>query len=91
MSPALSIINLELQVINEHTEEDQHWHIDKWATLFKATTWEEVKMIAQRDDSILSAANTIWKLTQEEKIRQQSEAGRITAFGSWMCSTRLTR
>lgn len=31
-------------------------------------------MIAQRDDSILSAANTIWKLTQEEKIRQQCEA-----------------
>lgn len=31
-------------------------------------------MIAQRDDSILSAANTIWKLTQEEKIRQQYEA-----------------
>lgn len=31
-------------------------------------------MIAQRDDGILSAANTIWKLTQEEKIRQQCEA-----------------
>lgn len=63
----LSVINLAH--IDLATEENQHWHIDKWAALFKITIWEENKMIAQRDDSILSAANTIWKLTQEEKIR----------------------
>lgn len=31
-------------------------------------------MIAQKNESILNAANTIWKLTQEERIRQQCEA-----------------
>lgn len=31
-------------------------------------------MIIQNDESIISAANTIWELTQEEKIRQQCEA-----------------
>ena len=31
------------------TKEDKKWHIDEWARLFKATTWEELKMIAEKD------------------------------------------
>ena len=51
----------------------QH-RIDCWAAFFKAATWEEIEMIAQRDENIAKAANTVWKLSQEDKIRLQCEA-----------------
>ena len=56
------------------TEEDRSYHIDYWASLFKSTTWEEIKMLAQKDDVIKDASHTIYQLTQEEKIRLQCEA-----------------
>ena len=56
------------------TEEDRRYHIDKWAALFKATTWEEIKMHAQKDEYILEASNTIYRLSQDENIRLQCEA-----------------
>lgn len=56
------------------TEEDRLYHIDHWALLFKATTWEEIKMLAQKDDYIKDASNTIYQLSQEEQIRLQCEA-----------------
>lgn len=56
------------------TGEDKSYHIDYWASLFKSTTWEEIKMLAQKDDVISEASNTIYQLTQEEKIRLQCEA-----------------
>lgn len=73
-SDKLRLSVVDLTHIDLATKEDRQWHIDKWAALFKAATWEEVKMIAQKNESILNAANTIWKLTQEERIRQQCEA-----------------
>lgn len=45
-----------------------------WASLFKATTWEEINMLAKENEYIDEAANTIYQLTQEEKIRMQCEA-----------------
>ncbi|MCM1213754.1 MAG: Rpn family recombination-promoting nuclease/putative transposase [Lachnospiraceae bacterium] len=65
---------LNLTCINLATEEDRSYHIDYWASLFKSTTWEEIKMLAQKDDFINDASNTIYQLTQEEKIRLQCEA-----------------
>lgn len=65
---------LDLTCINLATEEDKHFRIDYWASLFKATTWEEIKMLAQKDSFIEEASNTIYQLSQEEKIRLQCEA-----------------
>lgn len=73
-SDKLRLSVVDLTHIDLATDEDRQWHIDKWAALFKATTWEEIKMIAEKNESILNAANTVWKLTQEEQIRQQCEA-----------------
>lgn len=68
----LSVVNLTQ--IHLATEEDRAYHIDYWASLFKATTWEEIKMLAQKDEYIKDASDTIYQLTQEEKIRLQCEA-----------------
>lgn len=66
---ALSVI--DLKQIGLATEEDKEWQIDCWASLFKATTWEEVKMLAEKNEMIREAAETLYQLTQEEKIREQ--------------------
>lgn len=68
----ISVLNLSR--IDLATDEDKNYKIDHWAKLFKATTWEDLKMIAKSDTYIEKAASTIYKLTQEEKIRQQCEA-----------------
>lgn len=65
---------LDLTHTDLATKEDKHFHIDYWASLFKATTWEEIKMLAQKDSMIEEASNTIFQLTQDEQIRLQCEA-----------------
>ena len=47
---------LSLNQIKLATKEDKKWHIDEWARLFKASTWEELKMIAEKDQVYFEAA-----------------------------------
>ncbi|MDE6714446.1 MAG: PD-(D/E)XK nuclease family transposase, partial [Lachnospiraceae bacterium] len=65
---------LDLTHIDLATKEDRAHQIDRWAALFKATTWEELKMLAENNQYIEDAVVTVRQLTQEEKIRQQCEA-----------------
>jgi len=65
---------LDLTHIDLATEEDKQFGLHLWATLFKATTWEDIIMLAEQNEYIRSAADTIYKLTQEEQIRLQCEA-----------------
>lgn len=69
-----SIGVLDLTKIGLATEEDKKYNIDKWAALFKAKTWEEVRMIAKQDKAIGEAAYTIYKISEDERIRQECEA-----------------
>ncbi len=73
-SDKLRLSVIDLTHIDLATEEDKRYRIDQWATLFKATTWEEIKMIAQQNEDILAAGNAIYRLTREERIRQICEA-----------------
>ena len=68
----LSVVDLTR--IDLATEEDRLYGIDHWATLFKVKTWEEIKMLAEDNEFIQTASDTIYKLTQEEQIRMQCEA-----------------
>jgi len=65
---------LDLTQISLATEEDKAFRTDQWAALFKAATWEEIKMLAQNNEYINEASDTIYRLTQDEKIRLQCEA-----------------
>ena len=42
--------------------------------LFKAQTWEEIKVIAAQDTSINEAAETIYQLSADERVRLECEA-----------------
>ena len=68
----LSVV--DLNQIDLATEEDRRWRIDYWAALFKATTWEEVKMLAEQNPIIEDAVVTMYEMSAEDAIREQCRA-----------------
>ena len=46
------------------------------ATVFKAKTWEELRMAVQSNEYMKDAAETLYELNSDETIRQQCEARR---------------
>ncbi len=65
---------LNLRCIDSATEDDKKNDLDVWARLFKAKTWEEIKMIANQYDFAKEAANSIYAVSSDEAIRLQCEA-----------------
>jgi len=68
----LSVVNLTRAELA--TEEDKANKVDYWARLFKAKTWEEIKMLAQNNEYLEEAANSIYQANAEEIVRQQCRA-----------------
>ena len=56
------------------TDEDRANRIDYWARLFTATTWEEIKMLAQNNDFIASASQSLYESNADEITREQCRA-----------------
>ena len=65
----LSVV--DLTCIHLATDEDRFYHIDDWAELFTATTWEEVRMIADKNASLYEASKTLYALNSNQTIRDQ--------------------
>lgn len=65
---------LDLTQIQMATEEDKVYGLDRWAKLFKATTWEEFKMIAAKDEIMQEAGETVFKLNWTDSERYLCEA-----------------
>ena len=61
---------IELNNINLATEEDRAYEIDKWASLFKAKTWEDIHMIIDDNKALQSAAETLYQLNMDEQFRE---------------------
>lgn len=59
---------LQLNQMEHATKEDIDCGRALWAKFFKATTWEEVHMLAEQDPIIADAAKTIYRVTQDERI-----------------------
>lgn len=68
----LNVVNLNR--IDLATAEDREWQIDHWAALFRATTWEEIRMLAENNEVLQEAAATVYQLSQEEMIQEQCRA-----------------
>ena len=82
---------LSLNQIELATEEDKKWHIDEWARLFKATTWEELKMIAEKDKVYSEAANSIYEQNSDETVRMMCEARREAIFHEQYVQNKMDR
>lgn len=79
---------LDLTQIQMATEEDKAYGLDRWAKLFKATTWEEFKMIAADDKIMQEAGETVFKLNWTDSERYMCEA-REEAQRSWNALNKL--
>ncbi len=56
------------------TDEDKAHKVDTWARLFKAKTWEEIKMITRDNPSMNSTAETIFLSNSDFEIRERCRA-----------------
>lgn len=69
---ALSV--LHLNQIEFATEEDKAYRIDYWARIFKAETWEELRMYAEKNEYLEEAAEALYVANADEIVRQQCRA-----------------
>jgi septal ring factor EnvC (AmiA/AmiB activator) len=62
---------VELKQIHLATEGDKARGLDKWAALFKVKTWEELKAMAETNEYIAEAAQTMYVLSSDKRVIEQ--------------------
>lgn len=70
-SDKLTLSVVDLTRIDLAADEDKRYRLDYWAFLFKAATWEEIKMLAAKNPYINEASNTIFQLSANEQIQKR--------------------
>lgn len=70
-SDSLTLHVVDLSRIDLATEEDKKYHIHEWAMLFKATSWEEIKMLASKDEYLKEASETIFRMSADDLVRKR--------------------
>ena len=73
------------------TEEDKYYEIDRWAKLFKAATWEELKMIAKNDPDLMQASDELYKVNKDDILRQQARARADAEFWEKVHNARMEK
>ena len=80
---------LSFNKVANATDEDKEWHIDEWTKLFKATTWEELKMLAENNTLYSEMADAIYYRNADNAIREKCEARREALFHEQYVQNRL--
>ena len=70
-SDSLTLNVVDLSRIDLATEEDKKYHIHEWALLFKSTTWEEIKMLASKDEYLQEASETMFRMSADDLVRKR--------------------
>lgn len=65
---------LDLTKIDIATDEDKAYRIDYWARLFKARTWEDLKMIAEKAENLCEASESLFIFNADDITRQKCRA-----------------
>ena len=73
-SDKFGIYMLQLNQLGNPEDEKNMPDIYYWAQLFKAGTWEEIQMLADKNQAIQESIVTIQELTADEKMQMQMEA-----------------
>ncbi|MFR8171917.1 MAG: hypothetical protein ACLU9Q_13990 [Marvinbryantia sp.] len=76
---------LNLNQLENATENERVSELYHWACLFRAKTWEDIRMIAENNNAIREAASHLKILSEKEKIQQQAES-RERYFMDMSCS-----
>ena len=64
---------IQLGQINRATKEDEESGLVKWAKMFLATTWEDLRMIAKDNESMTAAANATAYYESDYAVRKRME------------------
>ena len=75
-SEKLQLYVLELNHTELATEDDCRYEIDRWAKLFQATTWEDLRMVVEKNKYMSEAAAALYESNADEIIREQCQARR---------------
>ena len=70
-SDKFRISNMNLQRIDLATEENKASGLTEWAKLFKAKSWEDLKMLAENNNVIEQAVSSVSQLTEDKRIRDE--------------------
>ena len=73
-SDKLGVNVLNLKSVGDDSVAKEPEKLYEWAKLFKATTWEELKMLAEKNEYIADTVVTLRQLSDDEKIRMQCQA-----------------
>ena len=74
---------VDLSQIELASEEDKAYEIDRWARLFKARTWEELRMIAKNDPNLQQASNDLYVINAEKIHASAGEGSRRRNRACW--------
>ena len=73
-SDKLTLHVLQLNKTKYATEEDKACGIYYWAKLFKATTWEELKILTEKQAALQSTVETMYRFTADDYTREEIRA-----------------
>ena len=79
-----NLIVVQLNQENLALDEDIRYGIDKWVKLFKSKTWEELKMVAQGNEYMVSAVKSMYLSNEDYNVikvaREREEFLRSQAY-----------
>ena len=73
-SDKVSILMLQLNQLGNSEDEASMPELYHWAQLFRAETWEDIHMLAEKNESIREGIVTLHKLSEDEKVQMECEA-----------------
>lgn len=73
-SDKFNIYMLQLNQLGNPDDEQNMLELYYWAQLFKSRTWEEIQMLAEKNEFIKQSIVTLQELTADEKARMQMDA-----------------
>ncbi len=73
-SDKVSVLMLQLNQLGNAEDEANMPDLYHWAQMFRATTWEEIAMLAEKNESIKEGIVTLKELSEDEKIQMECEA-----------------
>ncbi len=73
-SDKLAIYVLQLNQLDSEEEENCAPELYQWAQMFRAATWEELQMLAEKNEDMRKCVVEIKELTADERMRMECEA-----------------
>ena len=67
----LGVVNLNRTDLA--TDEDKTFGIDNWVKIFKAKTWEELRMFSENNEYVEEMVRSLFKFNSDEQVREQCE------------------